>query len=769
MKRRNHKLPCYSLTMKVWVVGLLLLSHYMFAQDLALLSASFFGGERNEFVRASAAGPDGSLYLAGDSNSHEGRWNSPYTVGKSFVARFSKDRELLWLKFFPFQTLTYLHVDRDGKVIFIADGLTSTFAPSASAAFPEAERVTPVIIGLDSSGNQLWATYTSPRELGALRRIAAAAVSESGRVAICGQTLANSVWPSLPDSLIQLSPVEGRDRSYCSIFSRDGSKLEWASAISTIEASVSSVVFEGEDRLIVAGGTRDWSFPKPPSGPRHGDPTETFFYLNEEAEAWYPVGGPEWGGLQGVSASPQGLHWQNADGRVFLSRDFGKTYTESPGFSSKAQRHPTDPQILCTAVGQLYCSKDGGMTWTIDLFGSVSSLSADPAERGTFYTIENQSARKVAFGLDRIPWNPPPRPLLSIHATGKPGSRVLLLSSSNRLWRSTDGGQSFSEVDGEQGHLKFFSAVLPASNGPAVIYSLRSVFPLDGRYLQRSRDGGLTWERIGPPRSFFGSADFPEDLAVSPLDDRKVALWGRNGAWLSRDGGETWALLHKNLPNREITEMAFSPDGTLYAAAAAIPSGFLVRIDTAARQITPLHLAGTAGGLTWDHVEPQQGGGYWLVGRTLGGTLPFPVNRSLPKLTEKTETVVALLNEQGEVQAAFTFAGFVGTGIASSPKGILLRVTSAPPEWQALLPMVNPPSEGSRSMIIEVSQDGNLRGGWVGVPGLSSGLPVVHEDGRIHLIGQTSSPLFAPTPNAFQRQSGGMTDIAILEYGPFSN
>lgn len=83
--------------------------------------------------------------------------------------------------------------------------------------------------------------------------------------------------------------------------------------------------------------------------------------------------------------------------------------------------------------------------------------------------------------------------------------------------------------------------------------------------LLRSRDGGLTWERVaGVP-----AEKALYNIAFDPRDARRVAFasW-TYGLWTSEDGGATWTARNAGLPERHrVWRTAVDPDtGRLYAA-----------------------------------------------------------------------------------------------------------------------------------------------------------------------------------------------------------
>ena len=204
---------------------------------------------------------------------------------------------------------------------------------------------------------------------------------------------------------------------------------------------------------------------------------------------------------------------------ILKSSDAGMTW-QPTGFSwdviqgrriTRLLIHPTQPQVLLagTNVG-IYKSTDGGDTWSLTRSGSIRDMhfkSGDPSvvfAAGTaFYRSDN--------GGDS--WS-----TVSVPAGGQVGryelavtpadpEYVYLLAGDNAtngflgLYRSTDGGQSFSE----------------RSTSPNILG-----YAFDG-----SSGGGQAWYDLA--------------LAVSPTDRDEVHAGGIN-IWKSVDGGLSWGI-----------------------------------------------------------------------------------------------------------------------------------------------------------------------------------------------------------------------------------
>lgn len=115
---------------------------------------------------------------------------------------------------------------------------------------------------------------------------------------------------------------------------------------------------------------------------------------------------------------------------------------------------------------------------------------------------------------------------------------------------STDGGVNWTRLSpGLQGPVDFHQMDVSKSD-PSIIYGV-----FNG--LQRSRDGGKSWEMIGPaPERLF-------DIAVAPRDPGTLYAATREGLLISGDAGKSWrpAMILR----RPATMVETTADGAVYA------------------------------------------------------------------------------------------------------------------------------------------------------------------------------------------------------------
>ncbi len=124
------------------------------------------------------------------------------------------------------------------------------------------------------------------------------------------------------------------------------------------------------------------------------------------------------------------------------------------------------------------------------------------------------------------------------------------------LWRSTDGGQTWTELSPEPAGLALV-AVATSSGEPGQVFGAS----LDG--IWRSVDGGATWEPMG--NTLPGRA---RDLALGPMGI--LFLGTERGVFRSEDGGQSWLNMNGAaggaLVSLDVQAIAYDRDGNMLFA-----------------------------------------------------------------------------------------------------------------------------------------------------------------------------------------------------------
>ncbi|MBL8299735.1 MAG: hypothetical protein JNN30_15470 [Rhodanobacteraceae bacterium] len=134
-------------------------------------------------------------------------------------------------------------------------------------------------------------------------------------------------------------------------------------------------------------------------------------------------------------------------------------------------------------------------------------------------------------------------------------AQVIFTGSNNgRVFRSIDGGLSFTEVDALPAVIpQYVSDILVDPRNPNIVYQSRSAFngSLPARNVRKSIDGGSTWTD-----SSTGLPDVPVNaLAFDPVVPNTIWAGTDVGAFLSSDGGSTWIPYNEGLPNVAIFDL----------------------------------------------------------------------------------------------------------------------------------------------------------------------------------------------------------------------
>lgn len=279
------------------------------------------------------------------------------------------------------------------------------------------------------------------------------------------------------------------------------------------------------------------------------------------------------------TGEPQNRQSSPYGGGVFRSLDGGRTWTDlglhETRHISRIAVHPTNPDVAyVAAVGHLwgpneergvYRTTDGGETWDRVLYrdpdtGAID-LVMDPNDPRTLYAAMYQRRRTVfgfsasgdGSGLYRsldggdswtllsegLPEGDKGRIGVDVFA----GDSHLVYASieaaggeARGLYRSTDRGETWSRVSGNNPRPMYFSMVRIDPNNADRVY-------MGGVAFQVSDDGGRTWwERDGAE----GIHVDHHALWIDPSNSDHLVLGSDGGISSSWDGAQTWRQ-HDNL------------------------------------------------------------------------------------------------------------------------------------------------------------------------------------------------------------------------------
>lgn len=252
----------------------------------------------------------------------------------------------------------------------------------------------------------------------------------------------------------------------------------------------------------------------------------------------------------GTGESPvRGVKTSHGDG-IYKSTDAGKTWThlgmEATRHVSRVLVHPRNPdRVWLGAQGNpwgynpergVYRSDDGGRSWDKVLFVNDSSGIVDLSMHPTNPNV----LMATSWEFRRRPW---------VVKSGGPGSKV---------WKTTDGGDTWREVTKGLPALKGKMGVAISPADPNVVYLAIEAKEREGG-VYRSDDGGETFRQVSNDPTTFARAWYYMHIVADPQDPDEV--WVLNsGAMKSIDGGRTYT----RIPDSHVDHHALwiNPDDT---------------------------------------------------------------------------------------------------------------------------------------------------------------------------------------------------------------
>jgi photosystem II stability/assembly factor-like uncharacterized protein len=224
---------------------------------------------------------------------------------------------------------------------------------------------------------------------------------------------------------------------------------------------------------------------------------------------------------------------------------------------------PVNPAIAyASARYALYKSADGGSTWTelTQDFGrtSIGNLALDPANPGRLYVVSSGGGvfRSTDGGTSftRISAAPTDANVDGPVGFGisADGNTLYYPTLSGRFFRSTDGGATFSE---RQPTPSTVEKLVVDPDNSAIIYAAF------GPKLLKSATGGDSWTEVPLPASNV----FATSVVLTPGIPKTLWLSTGNDVFSTQDDGQTWIPASASLGTRVLHADASSP-GVLYAS-----------------------------------------------------------------------------------------------------------------------------------------------------------------------------------------------------------
>lgn len=242
------------------------------------------------------------------------------------------------------------------------------------------------------------------------------------------------------------------------------------------------------------------------------------------------------------------IRGNSSQGRgAWRSTDAGRTWTRMPlveaGQVGRIVVHPSDASLAYAAVlgrpfGRnaergIYRTKDGGTSWQKVLFLNDSTGASDIA-------MNPRNPRILYAGMwraERKPWT------------------MISGSSEGGIWRSSDGGDTWTKLAGglPTGVVgKIGLSVSPAN--PDRVWAIIEAEPAGGVY--RSDNGGETWQRTNSDNNLRQRAWYYTHIRADP-DEEHVVYVLNTSLLRSIDGGRTF--VNVPVPHGDVHDLWINP------------------------------------------------------------------------------------------------------------------------------------------------------------------------------------------------------------------
>lgn len=302
-----------------------------------------------------------------------------------------------------------------------------------------------------------------------------------------------------------------------------------------------------------------------------------------------PGGISNW--VTAVAGDPGSLYANAWAGGVYVSHDAGATWTHVLFGSGSLPGMLSDVNgtVYTNTYDTVWVSRDRGVSWEQWADPSIDSIDAGVTAVGDTVYISEWEAGIYATSDDGASYTRVGVPDTNAYALGAPSSWSRLLAATNWDVYSTAvrtsaaiTQQGFSwDSPGEEGVLN--ATVTLMSSAGDVAYKIRRGFFSSS--VQRSTDGGNTWQVVASVRS-------PSGLLVDPTDPDRAfvassSFFGGN-VLETTDGGATWTTV--SVPAR-FTTFAVDPSNPSRVWAGG-PTGLYLSTDGGAtfaqRDATPV-------------------------------------------------------------------------------------------------------------------------------------------------------------------------------------
>ena len=235
---------------------------------------------------------------------------------------------------------------------------------------------------------------------------------------------------------------------------------------------------------------------------------------------------------------------------VWKSTDAGATWKHiglpDSRHISRIRIHPKNPDVVyVAAMGNLwkpnemrgvYRSMDGGITWKKVLYINETTMAGD--------LVMDPNNPRILYAAT---WN-----------MKRNGYRMDSGGPDSKLWKSTDGGDTWENLSDKTGMPKGINGVIGVTVSPKNsnrVWAIIENTQAPGVY--RSDDAGKTWARINQDRALLQRAWYYCRIYADTQNEDKV--WVMNVSYgVSKDGGKTFEL--KDAPHGDHHDLWIDPN-----------------------------------------------------------------------------------------------------------------------------------------------------------------------------------------------------------------
>jgi len=263
-----------------------------------------------------------------------------------------------------------------------------------------------------------------------------------------------------------------------------------------------------------------------------------------------------------------------------------------------------------------------------------------------------------------------------------------IAANQSRVFLTTDGGVSWAKAATLPGSGASLSCIEFDPLSPSTVYVGSVATSASSNHLWKSTNGGTSWTAID-------AGGFPFGIPVHVVKaDRlianKVYAGTDFGVYVSSDGGATWSRFGSNLPLVAVRDLYVAPDSSLIRAATygrgvwELQAGLAVNLSPSTvtmlkggtQTFTPTVINGSANTVTWTALSGTVPAAATISGAAQTYTAPITG-------TSDTVTVTTVDTPTATAHATITLVDPGGVGVAISPQSARMMTGTGTQQFTA--------------------------------------------------------------------------------------